>query len=525
MLAKGCVFTKYSCTRNNEARKLQLKHLDFNPPAKRCSNGRLCERIVVNLRFRKNWQRKLDSEELGVEGHVYNVYRHPNKPAIDLFHHLTEWKEYYAKHLLRRPLEDEDYLFPAINFHNLTINPDTPVTRQAVDKLIKEMAAAAGLPKPDAYTTHCFRRGGAQYRFMFAPIGERWTMARIRWWGGWAENETGDTLIHYLLDELHAYEEDHSDALCPIDESANRSHMGEDRLLRPFTAADGQALTKQCSEHISKEFSLLKESISECMVEYLKVGVNTTQQYYMLDGATHRPCHCAHDASCMSAAAIAPHVPYMPYHPPTQSAPTPHYQLGGIAFTSDQHSIAPQQHSVSQTLWPPASTNQQPAYYHNPGFRPPRSTPPVRFQPIIRPPSTSSAPPNPLPMPSGPRCCVPKIPRSAGPNAVKIILKDWETPQPGRCPVPMKDWDKSWYEENNQASAYHIRRVIATEYIDRFKRNEEEFRKAYPDHTRGMTPLFKAIVEARQSRDEAKTRAKKHKFTTGAGCGNADPNS
>jgi hypothetical protein len=24
---------------------------------------------------------------------------------------------------------------------------------------------------------------------MFAPVGERWTMARVRWWGSWAENE------------------------------------------------------------------------------------------------------------------------------------------------------------------------------------------------------------------------------------------------------------------------------------------------------------------------------------------------
>ncbi|KAJ7938669.1 hypothetical protein B0H13DRAFT_1587449, partial [Mycena leptocephala] len=26
------------------------------------------------------------------------------------------------------------------------------------------------------FPTHCFRRGGAQYRFMFAPVGRRWTV-------------------------------------------------------------------------------------------------------------------------------------------------------------------------------------------------------------------------------------------------------------------------------------------------------------------------------------------------------------
>ena len=47
----------------------------------------------------------------------------------------------------------------------------------------------AGIDGAEHFTTHCFRRGGAQYRFMFAPVGQRWTLARIRWWGGWAQGE------------------------------------------------------------------------------------------------------------------------------------------------------------------------------------------------------------------------------------------------------------------------------------------------------------------------------------------------
>jgi hypothetical protein len=56
-------------------------------------------------------------------------------------------------------------------------------------KLINEMAEAAKVPGAGKFTTHCFRRGGAQYRFMFAPLGQRWTLARVRWWGGWALRE------------------------------------------------------------------------------------------------------------------------------------------------------------------------------------------------------------------------------------------------------------------------------------------------------------------------------------------------
>ena len=61
-------------------------------------------------------------------------------------------------------------------------------------------------------------------------------------------------LIRYLLDELATYEEDHCDVLCPSDETANRSHMGEDRALRPLIALDGQDFFNDC-----------KAELSECM--------------------------------------------------------------------------------------------------------------------------------------------------------------------------------------------------------------------------------------------------------------------
>ncbi|KIK93969.1 hypothetical protein PAXRUDRAFT_143884 [Paxillus rubicundulus Ve08.2h10] len=50
---------------------------------------------------------------------------------------------------------------------------------------------------------------------MFAPVWKCFMLVKVHWWGGWAENEH-DTMILYLLDELHAYETDHGDTLCPI---------------------------------------------------------------------------------------------------------------------------------------------------------------------------------------------------------------------------------------------------------------------------------------------------------------------
>ncbi|KAF9545125.1 hypothetical protein CPC08DRAFT_592695, partial [Agrocybe pediades] len=50
---------------------------------------------------------------------------------------------------------------------------------------------------------------------MFAPRGQRWSLAQIQWWDGWAIGKHRDTLIQYLLDELYTYEADHSDTLNP----------------------------------------------------------------------------------------------------------------------------------------------------------------------------------------------------------------------------------------------------------------------------------------------------------------------
>jgi hypothetical protein len=215
-------------------------------------------------------------------GHVYNIYSKPEDPAVDVYQHVLKWKNFLESHVLGRPIEDDNYMFPGLGA-NLTINPGEPSSYAFNRNLIKEVATAAGLHKANKYMTHCFRHSGAQYQFMFAPIGRRWAMARIRWWGGWATGERawsttllclvkfspgpfliqGDTLIRYLLDKLQTYEEDHRDALCPSDETANRSHMGEDRALRPLTASDGQGFFNDCKAELSECLKAQIDSLSQ----------------------------------------------------------------------------------------------------------------------------------------------------------------------------------------------------------------------------------------------------------------------
>ncbi|KAJ7934707.1 hypothetical protein B0H13DRAFT_1591441 [Mycena leptocephala] len=69
---------------------------------------------------------------------------------------------------------------PSLHFETCDLN--------GFQKWITEFASGADLPRANGtFSTHCFRRGGAQYRFMFAPVGRRWTLRQVRWWDGWAE--------------------------------------------------------------------------------------------------------------------------------------------------------------------------------------------------------------------------------------------------------------------------------------------------------------------------------------------------
>jgi hypothetical protein len=111
---------------------------------------------------------------------------------MDMYTHLPLWIKVLETEL-GRPLEGDDNIFPFIGSNGL-INPRQLIKHDTVQKLLDEYTEAAGISR--RYTTHCLQRGGAQYRLIFAPIGKRWSISRIRWWGGWAEGEkVSDILI------------------------------------------------------------------------------------------------------------------------------------------------------------------------------------------------------------------------------------------------------------------------------------------------------------------------------------------
>ncbi|KAJ7143011.1 hypothetical protein C8R44DRAFT_726298 [Mycena epipterygia] len=159
-------------------------------------------------------------------------------PEIDCYTHVGTWKTHMEK-ILGRPLAGSDFVFPAIaSTGQLKFGECT--SRTAFETLLDEVVDKSNVMqgRNGKFTTHCFRRGRAQYRFLWAD--RKWSLKAVKWWGGWSSNENVGTLMRYLLDELMAYEEGFSDIM--MDDRAIDRHetfMGEDETA-PVSRADLQ---------------------------------------------------------------------------------------------------------------------------------------------------------------------------------------------------------------------------------------------------------------------------------------------
>ncbi|KAK7016515.1 hypothetical protein R3P38DRAFT_2785719 [Favolaschia claudopus] len=195
---------------------------------------------LVNLQF-KDVKMDLRSKT-GIPYHEFSlIFRKTNKdptkvqkymvqldkvhPEIDCYTHVKAWK-IHMEGLLGRSLTGNDFVFPALASTG-QVKFGEPTSRSAFETLLNDV-----VEKSDAlhgrngkFTTHCFRRGGAQYRFLWAD--RKWSLKAVKWWGGWSSNEN-----------LMAYEEGFSDIM--MDDRVIDRHetfMGEDNTA-PLSKAD-----------------------------------------------------------------------------------------------------------------------------------------------------------------------------------------------------------------------------------------------------------------------------------------------
>ena len=336
------------------------------------------------------------------EGNTYNVYKQ-DVWAMDMYTHLWVWT-YTLEGELGRPLKPDDYIFPAIS-HNATIDPSQPITHDAVMKLLGEFTSGAGIKKH--YTTHSPRRGGAQDRFMYAPLGQRWSLSRIRWWGGWAEGESVsssclysslyvtskqvDTLMKYLVDSLQSLESDHTDALNPMAVDISQTFLGEGEMLKPATRAD---------------IRYMMESVMDTKREALAVHRNcerefpTVQDRRPASGQTH----------LMPGDAVGTDT--------------------GVA----QVTVLQRESGQGRDIHPTA----------------------------LAPPQTKAPKRSPIP-----GVVIPNLSRCPGKSVWRDAIRQWEQGDPEKGMLALKDWPEEWYTGERRlvyGSKRRTRQVIADEY-------------------------------------------------------------
>ncbi|OAX35047.1 hypothetical protein K503DRAFT_803110, partial [Rhizopogon vinicolor AM-OR11-026] len=222
---------------------------------------------------------------------------------------------------------------------------------------------------------------------MFAPLGERWSLATIRWWGAWAEGESVDTLIRYLLDELTRYEKNHWDALCPIPREAEQSFNGDHILTAPVTTAETRELKMSfdCQLDLSPSPSLSSSPLP----------------------------------SQDSSPALYQH------------AAIPHYSSG-------DHPIHPKSPANGNSASPSPDILQSLLLAASPSSLAP--SPPVTQVALPKSCRSSATTGKPAPIPG---VGIPDLPR--GPDAWCTAIKQWEDPGASIGGKALKEWPEEWY--------------------------------------------------------------------------------
>ncbi|KAH6881190.1 hypothetical protein BKA70DRAFT_1125949, partial [Coprinopsis sp. MPI-PUGE-AT-0042] len=470
-------------TRNCETVQLQFCDFDFSQKPKKASNGKVYPFIVVNLRNRKNWQRKMAKGDHQLSGHVYHLYPKQHSIALDAYTAILKWKECYEE-LIGRPLEDDDVMFPRIGTH-ATVHTKLPLTSDAMQKKLTQITSEAGLANSRRFTTHCFRRGSAQYRYMFAPPLQRWKMNRIRWWGGWAEKESKNTLIRYLLDELNAYKEGHVDALCPDDEIAGNCELGDSPSDKPLTQADADKIIDTVTARVSEAFE--KGNYNRHVSD--PTGYHVPSQHH---------CQSMQGSQMPSSSS-----------PPDSQTQAPPYAAAHGSQPACAPPIFPPSHVTG--FAPPSqgpSTQHWQGYWAAPSHPPPLIHGPVApYWPAPQPVPQLQG----MPIPPTQAWVVPRV--NLRPcNAHKAwlqVVDDWEQPNTSRSPLPLNQWDEAWLQDGNQRMQFRIRKLIALEFIDRHHRDKTMFLDKYPEAKNGMTALYRAILKEHQRRGMAQTHARR----------------
>src|SRR5260370_24493597 len=127
-------------------------------------------------------------------------------PTLD-----TGWTSYPTT--ITKPLSSDQFIFPSITSKTADLHFTTPLSVECVNQFLEEFGKSANIG--EGFTSHCFHHGGIQYRFLFAPVQECWTLDQCHCCSGWANNESVSThLVNHLFPILMYLSQILSSSIC-----------------------------------------------------------------------------------------------------------------------------------------------------------------------------------------------------------------------------------------------------------------------------------------------------------------------
>ncbi|KAF9037850.1 hypothetical protein BDZ89DRAFT_1157278 [Hymenopellis radicata] len=491
-------------TRNFELCQLRRQNFTWNC---RKRTAPFSQFFTVFLENRKGWQNKSEYE-CSLESNTYEIHQCASSnehAALDAYQAMTLWIRLY-EFWIGRPLLPDELVFPVISVNGV-IHTQEQLSQNAIQALITKFASAAGLTRN--FTTHSLRRGGAQFRFMWDKVGRRWSLRKVRWWGGWAEGESVDTLMKYLLDSLSKYEENYSDVLDPGRADRGDVLLGEQKAHAPVT---------------NETFNTFAVNLTTMF-----------QQSYLSATQCSSFSHPTLPPQPSSHALFQPQL----FHPAYQYPPP--FNLPSL--TNQVHTVL---HPIANTISLVSATSPTSAASRRPAITPsslsfalgpclPTGHPPSvisigRSDPILHVPAGSvhqheipprestfavQRPPVPMdaetPAEKARRCAViAGLPKGQPALAWRLAVKQWNEVDPATG-YALKDWPESWYtgrQQTNMANNRRNRELVALAFARynilmlyrfpstahgmhlRLNSDEKRFEEEYPECNKGFGGLW-----------------------------------
>ncbi|KAI0060282.1 hypothetical protein BV25DRAFT_1917898 [Artomyces pyxidatus] len=415
----------------------------------------------------------------GSQAHTLQVPPCPEMPELDTYAHMRHWVQHLEAEMGRK-LQDGDFIFPAIaSTGKLKIGEYMPYS--SIDKMLTDIGIASqAMRGRRKFTTHSFRRGGAQYRFMWAP--KKWALTAVKWWGGWSDRDDNSTVMRYLLDELSDYEHNYADMLMD-DRLSDRQQtfMGEKGLLT------------------STPDDVLREKLASALKDYPDPDRTPP--------ALSLPSQCTSASDAANSCTSTPRPQALTACPGHAHASNfPELTSSSLCDAGEAaevlKSILVDRHALDNKIKNILSILEQQA--PGPTAQSSPSIHPMALEGQMTSPTPSSEPITAADAAGG------RIPVT---HTLNDVIEFWERGSPIHNLTPLMDWKSKFNKKQYSAEAVKYSNIssVYAEYKVKYSGSREKFDAAYPGLASRYKDLMLKIREAKIARGDAMGRKRKAK--------------